>query len=502
MADEKTLIDSLEDEANLKKTENGETAFRSTKSGLIDLFATIGAMRNRSDEDIINAFEKAYLEDKLLAMKMLFYARDVLQGLGERRVFRVIETFMAKRYPDVMKKNLKIISDFGRWDDLYDFVGTPIEADAFAIMKEQFDNDLSNMAEGKAISLLGKWLKSVNTSSNESRKLGRLTAKYFGLSEKEYRKSAAKLRAYTNVVEVKMTSNQWDSIDYESVPSKAANLYREAFERHDEDRYNDYVSKLVKGEAKINAAAIMPYDIVKEYYNKSKTLHWKGSGCEREFIYDEVIEQQWKALPNFVNGEHAFIVMADTSGSMSGLPMETSVSLAIYFAEKNKGAYHNKFMTFSTTPSLVSMKDGESLCSKVATVNNTDPGGSTNLEAAFSMILDAAVKGHVDSKELPSALVVITDMEIDSRSSGADLNFMDDMEARFKDAGYEMPVVVWWNVNARSNTFHGKFTDPRVRFISGSSAATFKGLCEHMGETPYELMVNTLNVPRYEVVRV
>jgi len=492
----KNFLNSLSSVNNEKTTENGQFAYKSTNSSLIDLFGTIGALRSRSEQDINSAFEKAFCEDNLLALKMLFYARDILEGLGERRTFRTIATYMASAHTEAMRKNLKIIPDFGRWDDLYIFVGTPLERDAFTIMKEQYEKDLSEMALNHPVSLLAKWLKSVNTSSAESKTLGRLTAKYFGLSEKDYRKSVASLRNYIDIVETKMSQNNWSSIDYEKVPSKASNNYSDAFKRHDEERYTEFLNAVESGEKKINAKAIMPYDIIKTYLDKMFSYGYWGKTLEP----DKLTEEQWKALPDFVNGDKDFLIMADVSGSMRGLPMEVSVSLAIYFAERNKGLYHGNFMTFSSKPELITLRDDWNLYSKCNETIHADWGGSTNLEAAFSMILEAAKRGNVSNDDLPKALVVITDMEIDYACAG--ISFTKLMKQKYKDAGYDMPVIVWWNVDARADTFHSNYKDDSVRFISGCSAATFKGLCEHMGSTPYELMVETLNDPRYDSVRI
>jgi len=229
------------------------------------LFGQIGAMRKRPDADIESAFSKAFAEDKLLATKMAFYARNVRGGLGERRTARIIFKFLAKLYPDVMKKNIQFLPLFGRYDDLYEFVGTPVENDMWRLIQEQWNLDIKNMKDNKPISLLAKWLKSVNTSSQESNKLGKLTAKNLGLSEKEYRKTLSVLRRYLDVTEVKMSHNQWSDINYAGVPSRAMSIYRNAFRKHDEDRFNAYIESVSKGEAKINSSTLFPYDILEKW---------------------------------------------------------------------------------------------------------------------------------------------------------------------------------------------------------------------------------------------
>jgi hypothetical protein len=206
-------------------------------------------------------------------------------------------------------------------------------------------------------------------------------------------------------------------------------------------------------------------------------------------------------MPNFVTEDKDFLVVADVSGSMMGQPMDVSVSLAIYFAERNKGEYHGKFMTFSSRPTLMNLSDDLSLRDKVSIVENADWGGSTNLKAVFDTVLTGAINGHLKQSELPAAVVVITDMEIDYYNC-CDTSFTQHMRERFKAAGYEMPTIVWWNVNARENTFHGDIEDKDIRFISGCSPTIFKSLCENMGNTPEELMLLTLNSERYSAVSI
>lgn len=502
------FLDAMKNLSNEKLTENGANALKSTKSALIDLFGTIGAMRTRDEKDIIVAFMKAYAEDRLLAMKMLFYARDIREGLGERDLPKKIFNWLARNHKDDIEINLDLISEYGRWDDLYAFAGTPLERVAFEKMKTQFDEDLKNLKEGKNISLLGKWLKSQNTSSVESKRLARLTAKYFypeiedfNSRAAKYRKDVSKLRAKIEIVESQMSAKKWNEIKYDHVPSRAATLYRDAFTNHDGERYKQYLKDVSSGKSKINAGATYPYEIIRPY---TKNCGWSSLSL----TVDETLEEQWKALPNFVTDDKDFLIMADVSGSMSGLPMDVSISLAIYFAERNKGAYHGKIMTFESNPHFIDIPEVNSktgakltLADKVTLVNEIPWGGSTNLKGAFDMVLKAAINNNIKAEDMPKALVVITDMEIDSYGNNKP-TFTSEMREKFSEAGYEMPTIVWWNVNARMDTFHAEYNDKSVRFISGCSASIFKSLCENMGSTPEELMLMTLNSERYEKVKI
>ena len=498
---------------NSTETLNGAYAYKSTHSALVDLFGIIGAIRDRNEDEVEELFEKAVKEDMLLAMKMSFYARNVRGGLGERKVPRTIWRWMAYNYPEVMRKNIGLVSYFGRWDDLYCFIGSPVEEDAWNLIRNQISQDINNMNQHKPISLMAKWLKSVNTSSEESNALGRLTAKKLGVSEKTYRKTLSAMRKYIDVVEVKMSENNFSSINYPAVPSRAMNIYRTAFSNKGRERFEEYKKQLVKGETKINSGTLYPYDVLDKYHLIYDYWYNKKMVCD---AYDEILEQQWKALPNYVNGEHNVLVMADTSGSMFGRPIETSLGLAIYFAERNRGAFHNKFMTFSSVPHFITIK-GDSLKEKVESfpviVDNT------NVEAAMEEILNVAVDNNVPAEDIPEALVIISDMEFDIASEN---NMIDNywvnggefvrktpqksyqkiFEKKFAKAGYKMPTIVYWNVNSRHNVFHAYADANGVMMASGSSPSVFKAIMDNIGKTPFEAMVGVLNDSVYDCVRV
>ncbi len=480
------LLENMKKEQNLTYTENGALALRSSENALVDLFAVAGALRGRSAEEIELMFSRALVEDKLLATKLAFYVRDVRGGLGERRSGRLMFRYLAKFYPQVFEKNLEYISEYGRFDDLVDLLDLGSDA-VVSLLEKQFREDLANMKEGKNISLLGKWLPSINASSAETVKKGRYLARKFRMSEKEYRKSLAALRKYLNVVEVNMTAKSYEDIIYPQVPGKAMNNYRSAFKRNDEQRFSAYLEKVEKGEEKINASVLYPYDIVEKY------LYW-------DIDCDPVLEQQWKALPDYVKGENRFLVMADVSGSMHGRPLATSVGLALYFAERNKGAFANTFLTFSARPELVEVK-GETLFEKVRFVQNASWQMNTNLEAAFHLILSTAVKYKTPKEEMPDSIVVITDMEFDACTDRSWL-FYEQMKERFEAFGYAIPNVVFWNVNSRKNTYHVSFDKKGVQLASGQSASVFETLTAALNMTPYEYMLSVLNSERYEKIGV
>jgi hypothetical protein len=479
------------------KTENGANAYNTTGDSLVDLFGVIGSLRGQDTNRITKLFADAYADDALLATKMAFYARNVRGGLGERETFRTILKYMAQVHPQVVLNNMQNIAHFGRWDDLYVLVGTSLEDAVWATIRAQFILDAQAYSKGQPTSIMAKWLKSVNTSSVASRTLGKKTAKALGLTEAEYRKTLAKLRAHIDVVEQKMSAGQWNEIDYEGVPSRAMAIYRDAFKRHGMKSFEKFIEAVEKGEATIKAATLYPYDI----FEKMGFQIGGWSRSQASFShYDRVLEAQWKALPNYVGDGANFLVMADTSGSMSGRPVCTSVGLATYFAERNHGAFKDMFMTFSSRPSFVTLK-GDTLFDKIKNVPSIVE--NTNLEAAFELVLKTAIQGNVPAEDMPKAIVVISDGEIDSYMSpygSRYYGFLEVMRQKFRQYGYALPNIVMWNVASRENRYLAQTSFQGVQFASGQNPSVFKSLIANMGMSAYDTMVETLSDPMYDCI--
>ena len=328
------------------RTENGAAALNTTGDARLDLYSTIGALREADEARITRLFSEAYRKDPLFATKIAFYGRDIRGGLGEREVFRTIIRYMAKYHPEALRPNLDLIGVYGRYDDMYCLIGTPLE------------NAMS---------------------SKKTRALGIMTARKLGYDVYTFKRLVRAMRKQIGIVEALMSAGRWNEIKYPEVPSRAMMIYRNAFMKHDRARFSAFVNKAVKGEVKIHSGVLYPYDIVE----KVMTFGW--SGCTvRE---DDVLEAQWRQLPDYVEKEVNALVIADTSGSMRGRPLATSVGLAIYFAEHNKGAFHNMFMSFSRA-SRIHVLRGETLAQKISSINMSDWDNNTNLEAAISQILE------------------------------------------------------------------------------------------------------------------
>ena len=481
---------AAKENAKWTRTENGAVALNTTGDARLDLYGTIGSLRGEAVTRINRLFEEAYKVDPLFATKIAFYARDVRGGLGERQTFRTIMCNMALHHPEALRPNLDLIGVFGRYDDLYCLIGTPLEDDMWTTMKKQFEEDVVNCTKGNAVSLLAKWIKTADASSERTRKLGIMTALKLGYSVPLFKREVRKLRKHIGVVESLMSAGKWDEIKYPEVPSRAMTIYRNAFMRHDGDRYNQYINKAVNGEAKINSSTLYPYDLIEKI----------TTGRFFTPIEDKTVEAQWRQLPNYVEAGTNALVIADTSGSMYGRPLHTSVGLAIYFAERNKGAYHNMWMSFSTRPHIHMLK-GNTLAQKIKSIDMNDWQGNTDLKAAFELVLDIAVKNDVPQDEMPKSLIVISDMEIDF-CGNRDWTFYDKMARKFHKAGYEIPNILFWDVSSRHDVFHADSKRKGVQLCSGQSTTVFKQLMSCVGMTPVEAMENTINSERYDCIKV
>lgn len=503
------FMNGMANATNYTYTENGAVTHKTTKSDLLDMFAMGAAMRTRSDEDVILMFRKAFKENPVYALKCLFYIRDVRGGQGERRFFRVVMKDLAKFDTAAARRNLKFVPEFGRWDDLYVFVGTPLEADALQIMKDQLALDV----ECKTPSLLAKWLKSENTSSVESRRLGNITREFFGMSHKQYRKTLSILRERINVLERLMSEGRWDEIEFDKIPSKAGMKYKNAFARHDLERaknenvqtYADFAKDSTK---KVNAKALYPYECVHEALNIMGNQQCWGSSGHHVALDDTqrlMTNKYWDNLADYFNGAtFNGIALVDTSGSMSGTPIEVAISLGLYCAEKNQGAFANHFISFESNPHWIETS-GVDFCDKVYRITGAEWGGSTNVEAAMDLILNVAKQNGCSQDEIPQNLVIISDMEFNycvtsnnyGRGNVNDTLF-EKIAAKYRANGYEMPHVIFWNVNARQANIP-MLGNGNVSFVSGFSPSIFETIMS--GKTGYDLMMEKLDSERYAQIQ-
>ena len=495
------LVHTLNEEANVSHTENGALGYRHAGRALVDMNFRVSSYRSQPEEVLRKDFAKAFYEDRLLALKWLFFARDVRGGLGERRLFRVLLTDLAVSYdPVYASAAIGLVAEYGRYDDLLVLlqnkqVPRPIEQSVLSYLQETWQTDLQQMQQGNPCSLLAKWLPSCNASSEETKKLAKKIRRYFQLSEKEYRQALAALRKYLDVTEVKICANHWSQIDYARVPSRANLLYGNAFWRHDEKRRNEFLENVLKQEAEMKASVLYPHDIVSQYCRLQQ--------------YDANLEALWKSQNPLELGKKAAstLVVADGSGSMYGpvagsrvKAIEVCMALAVYFAEGITGAFHNKFITFSEYPQLVDIGAGKNLLEKLKIAFGYNEVANTNVEAVFDLILQTAIKQKAKPHELPETILILSDMEFDAAlSAPVDEKLFQTISRKYAAKGYKLPRLVFWNLHSRTMTVPLRKNPNGVVLVSGFSPHIVQLVMS--GETDsFKCLQQVLENPRYQPV--
>lgn len=498
-----SYLNNLRTEANYTRTLNGAKAHGSTGDACLDLFSVAGGMRCRRQQDQIDLFDRAYIENPEIAMKLLFHIRDIRGGLGEREIFRTLIRHVAKTWPESAKKNVALIQEFGRWDDLMCLIRTPAQKEVVRVIREQLDKDLDAIRRREAgeleapVSLLGKWLPSANTSSARTRGQAKILMEALEMESKEYRKLLSKLRANSCITERYLTKNAAHKINYEAVPAKAMLNYRSAFHKKDAQRFEHFVEAASMGEKKIHCDTLFPYEILRPFFGSS---WWDRNVTSKDAA---VLEALWKNLPAEIGSQNA-IAVVDTSGSMychrEGTPMPALISqaLGIYFAERCSGVFHNHLITFEWTPHLVELH-GNTLADKLRYVQSLPWGGSTNLEAVFDLILRTAVYSGAKQDEMPAVIYIISDMEFNCAIRDPQKTVYENAREQFEAFGYQMPAVVFQNVNSWQIQAPVTANTRGAALVSGAGTAAMKEKFDG-NVTPMSHMLRVLNSKRYENV--
>ena len=467
-------IDTVENQ-NVTLTDNGMVTNPTSLNKCVDLFFSIGSMRGKSKDKVVNLFNQAYNENPLVASKILFWVRDVRSGAGERQTFRDVISFLTTNSPQTVRKNIGLIPEFGRWDDVLVLLGTELEDDMFSLIKTALSN-----GEG----LCAKWMPRKGVVANKLRKLFRTTPK-------QYRKMLVGL---TNVVESKMCAKDWEKIDYSKLPSLASSRYQKSFNKNDNERYNEYKKSLQDGTAKVNAGAVYPYDIV-------KSMSMGGDNI--------VSEKQWESLPNWMEGSvERILPVVDVSGSMGvqvgGNPnlscMDVAVSLGMYISERNEGSFKDAFITFSSNPQLQYLTG--TLSERLLQLRRADWGMSTDLEAVFNLILHQAKMNNVSEGNMPTKILILSDMQFNQATRRDSLGAQSMIESMYEELGYTKPDIIYWNLNAKGGNFPVEFDKNGTALVSGFSPSILKSLLGGKNMTPESIMMDTVNDDRYSVVTV
>ncbi|MCR5747401.1 MAG: DUF2828 family protein [Lachnospiraceae bacterium] len=486
------MLEFLKRAANRTYTENSAVTYSTSLSDCLDLFATIGALRNAREEEIIKRFIRAYAENPDMAMKILFYARDIRGGLGERRVFKLILGYLANNEQETVKKNIENVAEYGRYDDLLVLIDTPCEDMLIEYFRNRLDKDLQMLEESGEVSLLAKWLPSINTSNRETVFAGKRIAKKMGYTYSGYRKVLSVLRAHIRIIENNLRENDY-SFEYEKQPSKALFKYRKAFHRNDRDRYSAFLEKAKVNHALIHTGTLTPYDIVAPVITKA---YRREGFTESE---REAMDVTWNALENYVGSENALAVV-DGSGSMYSsyqpIPAAVAESLGIYFAEHNTGAFRGHFITFSAKPQLVEVK-GRDIVEKMHYCMGFNECSNTDLAATFDLILRTAKSNRLSQKDMPTRLYIISDMEFDRCADNASLTNFEYARREYELNGYKLPELVFWNVCSRNRQQPVAMNEKGVILVSGCSPQIFSMLRANSLD-PYSFMIDIITSERYE----
>lgn len=497
------LLKNLKEVTNKTLTQNGATTYKSTLTKLYDLFAQGAAMRGASDSDCINLFKDAYEENPNMALKCLFYLRDIRGGQGERRFFRLCIKWLAMRHSTEMEHLIKYVPEYGRYDDLFELFDTNLESEMMGYVKYIIDKNEDH--------LVYKWMPSINTSSKSTQERGRKFAREFGMTEREYRKMLSEGRKACHLVETLMSQNQWDQIAFDKLPSRAGILYSKAFARREEtrERYSAFMSS---DKTKVNASTLYPYDVVaKAVEVMGCNDYWGRTNVSLNDTNRLAANKYWENLTDYFNGATLnALCVCDTSGSMTSgyyskiAPIDVAIALSLYTAERAKGPFHNHFISFSSRPQLIETT-GVDFCDKVARIYHQNLCENTNIEATFDLILNTARRNHLSQDELPETIIIVSDMQFDTARGyrwGGDSTktLMENIEHTWQLAGYKMPKLVFWNVNAASGGGNIPMKDEDgVTFVSGASPSIFTQIIT--GKTGQDLMYEALLAPRYEPIK-
>lgn len=496
------LLKNLKEQNNKTFTQNGAVTYKSTLTKLYDLFAQGAAMRGSNEDACVLMFKNAYEENPSMALKCLFYLRDIRGGQGERRFFRLCIKWLAMRHATEMEHLIKYVPEYGRYDDLFELFDTPVEAQMMGYIKYIIDKNEDH--------LVYKWMPSINTSSRNTQERGRKFAREFGMTERQYRKMLTEGRKACHLVETLMSQNEWDKIAFDKLPSRAGILYSKAFARREETKER-YAAFMSSDKTKVNAGALYPYDVVAKAVDVMvpRDYYYRRHDVSLDDPNRLAANKYWENLTDYFNGATLnALCVCDTSGSMTSgyftkiAPIDVAISIALYTAERARGPFHNHFISFSSRPTLIEV-EGVDFCDKVARIYRQNLCENTNIEATFDMILNVAFTHGLDQSDLPESIIIVSDMQFDTARgyrSSPTATLMENIEAKWHAMGYKMPKLIFWNVNAATGAGNIPMKDQDgVTLVSGASPSIFTSIMT--GKTGQDLMYEALLAPRYEAIK-
>lgn len=506
-----TFMESIKNQQQ-RHTENGAVGYTTTSHDLLDLNFAVPSFRRNIGIEYFRKFDNSIKEESNLTLRWLLFLRDIREGLGERASFRWFFYHLCTIEPDLAISflNKVNIAEYGRWDDyIYVFGALSdkveeellIKAKIVSILDNQLNEDVVNSLHNKPVSLLAKWMPSEKASSAKTRKLAKELAKAFGVTKQEYRKTLSKLRRYLDVVEVKMSDSNWGEIEYSKVPSVANVRYMGAFFRHDNERYVDYLESIKQGKQKINANALFLYEIIHKY-NISDSSYYTLECLKNMYPVNETLEQMWNAQEppkEFANT----LIVRDGSYSMccgidnsNVLALDVADAFTIYLSAYNSEEYKNKFITFSREAELIDISEQDTLRDKLLRIRQEDSYENTNVENVLSLVLRAMK----ESGKSVDRILFISDMEYDSCAFGRnDKALFEVWQDKYKEEGFTMPKLVFWNVASRTNTIPVRQNESGIILVSGFSKNIVDMVMSPKLD-PYQILLDKLMDKRYNII--
>ena len=530
-----SAMKNTDTETRLAYTDNGALAYETSGSSLTDFDFNTSSYRHADAENIVKDFEKIFYSDKDLAMRYIFYVGDIREGKGERHIFNEVMANLASTNPDLAKAVIGLIPEYGRWDEVVNLIDTPIKSDVINLIKTQLESDIAASSENKEISLLAKWLPSINATKKDTIRKANIISKELGMDKKTYRKTLSMLRDKLNIIEKALAEKNVEKlVEMQEVLSSKQNYkYKNALMRLMPEERKLYFEKVLRGEAKFNADVLEPYEVYFRYRNEIGS-RWSYSPSALKSA-DISYETMWKMLPNKVVPENEVLVIRDGSGSMtSSIPgtnngqiLDVASALTVYFSEHSEGGFKNKFITFSSKPELVDLSGCKSLFDKIKLLDTYDDCTNTNLEKTFDLILETAKRNHMTQDQLPKNLLIVSDMQFDMATNhrsywdrhgnddGWNETLFDSIRKKYEAAGYEIPRLIFWNVAAQKTTIPEIKNDLGLVLLSGYSKNIMDMICENNFEmeivneegkvekvqlSPEEVLKNKVYSERYDEV--
>ena len=500
---------------NFQQTENGATGYSTSGQNLVDLNFVVPSRHKNVSPVELEKFVQALNEDTVLAVKWLFYLRDVREGLGERDSFIKLFKTLWLADPVSAGKVVKLIPEYGRWKDVIDILAevpddNNLTETIYLLIENQLREDCVNLTEDKSVSLLAKWLPSIN-ASGKSRKIAKRICNKLGLTFESYRKVLSSLRKYLDVTEVKTCGSKWNEIDYNKVSSNANARYLKSFMKHDSERrqkYLDALSSPVASGAVMHASNLYPHEVYAKY-SEAYRRHYGVKVNE-----DQGVEALWANLKNIDTVGNTMVVVDGSDSMVTNIrgskimAIDVARSLGVFFSERCIGEFKDKVIEFSARPRYIDLTDCKSLADKYNTLNRYDDCSNTNLEKVFDLLLKTAIDCNLPQSELPQRILIVSDMEFDDATMiYGDHNFImtqyqtlfESIKKKWSYYGYTMPNIVFWNVNSRTNTIPVTANECGVTLVSGYSVNNVKMVLS--GDVnPWTALKSVLESDRYNAI--